>query len=264
MMVNQCESVCEDPENIVQRIREDRVRETEFTTNHPVVVDKTKSFKERAEIARIFSHTWRCIAQHPTLAPFHVGPAWLEFSQTMPWVLCRLASAVDNNQVRHYIVQGAFEELGGRDNREIHPELFKQSIGLVGVGEFRQAEFQSGPGVQRSINYLKYIVDNADSTAEVLGMCLGLEIPAIENIQTVFEGLTTDKSKREAVRNSPFFLIHYTVEEEHIRLNVSNFLRFCKSTSEVAAFSSGFNASIRFWRHFWQDVAWRIEEGAKH
>ena len=56
-----------------------------------------------------------------------------------------------------------------------------------------------------------------------------------EKLQNIFDQA---KEKQEKINKTKFFRIHNLIEEEHIRLNIANFLRFCpdETTKEKEEF----------------------------
>ena len=101
---------------------------------------------------------------------------------------------------------------------------------------------------------------DAKTDARVLGILLGLEIDAEENISTIASALSHDEKSKTIIDESPFFRIHRVAEVEHIRLDVSNFLRFCPTEQSKEDFMEGFDAAVQFWRFFWQGMTKIIDK----
>jgi hypothetical protein len=161
------------------------------------------------------------------------------------------ASKVRTNEIRHYIVQVAFEELGLRNVDQLHSKIFDDCLTMVGCTKEDQEAFHSNFNNVVPLNLLWDELQQTNSTEKILGIGLGLEIPALENIETLFNSLAHDSECKEKLQKSLFFRIHRINEEEHIRLNVANFLRFCPLEQQKSDFIEGFNLAINFWKIFW-------------
>jgi hypothetical protein len=244
-------------------LRNDRVKEQIYSFDHPLVIEWTDYFSKRAEIPSMFKGIWEEV-KHPKAAnAIVVGSLWNQFSAWVPKLLVLGAAKVSNNLLRHYLVQIVFEELGGRDENEIHSRLFEESIRQIGLD--RETENQLVQMADLSFFDLHYNeMNNSQSDSHVLGLNLGLEINAEENIDTLFRALAYNGDAHKLLENSMFFRIHRVVEEEHIRLNVANFLKFCPSDNEKDAFILGFDKSIKFWNSFWSLSTRLIKDNLNH
>jgi len=245
----------------IQTITLDRVEEWEFTCDHPQVMELSRVFREKAQLGASFDQVLESIRRDPKAGSLIVGAAWLEFTELVPWALCTLAGRVDNNLARHFVIQTAFEELGSRNRNAIHSDLFAQCIDQVGAGLSSTREWIATHPV-RALETLKQSVAQASCTTEVMGLCLGLELPANENIQTLVEGIGTSESLRDRLLKTSFFRIHRVVEDEHIRLSISNYLHFCRTQKARDQFTRSFDQGIRFWREYWGEVSQRIIRGS--
>ena len=163
-------------------------------------------------------------------------------------------------RLRHYIVQILFEELGTRNHRLIHSDIFLDTIESIGIeSEIRRRLIEKYLS-QFGFDSLISTMNEAENNSEILGILLGLEIDANENIQTVFNSLAFDAEIRFKIQNDSFFKIHRIAEDEHIRLDVANFLRFCRTSEEKDEFISGFDKAVKFWRGFWSAMVNVIDE----
>lgn len=235
----------------IQQLGYNSTVEEIYTHEHPEVVANTKQFQQRTTDALIFE-TYQTHHPKPSFQKAKVvGTQWHRFSSFMPWFLCQAAATVSTNEMRHYVIQTAFEELGMRDVSEIHPDMFWEACLLAGVTPNDRQRLDSEASIGQTLEYLKTNILAAHSDAEVMGMLLGLEIPAVENIETVYSALGHDKETLNKLDNGRFFPIHRQVEIEHVRLTVSNFLRFCKSKEAKVNFYDGFDKGIAFWKMFW-------------
>jgi hypothetical protein len=121
-------------------------------------------------------------------------------------------------------------------------------------------------GVTDSLTFLRKALLASSSDAEILGMMLCLEIPACENIETIFTALAYTKRLEQDLAETKFFKFHRQIEIEHIRLSVANFLRFCRTEKEREEFVRGCDQGLNFWSLFWSSVSEIIgtERGETH
>lgn len=232
-------------------IQLDRVVDKKFPLDHPEVIDWTNYFYKNATVPQIFQP----IHNNPLYGTIHstniVGSMWSIFSEFMPKFLCLAAAKVRNNEIRHYIVQVAFEELGSRNVDHLHSKMFDECLRMAGCTKEAQEIFNSNFKNIVPLQLLWDELEKTNSTETILGIGLGLEIPAVENIETIFHSLAHNEESKEKLQKSLFFRIHRVNEEEHIRLNVANFLRFCPEKRQKEDFIKGFNLAISFWKIFW-------------
>lgn len=226
-------------------------KEDVFVESHPDVIHWTKIFHDQVNKLNAFSEIEKSINKPSAQAATVVAIAWHRFSDFMPGFLCRAAAMVSTNTIRHYVIQTAFEELGMRDVNDIHPHMFWQAAELVGIRSTDKLRIAHLDQVDKVLADLEESLIQSNSDGEILGLLLGLEIPATENIETLFESMAHSTEAKEALTQSRFFTIHRQVEPEHVRLTVSNFLRFCSSQKDKERFQAGFENGIQFWKKFW-------------
>lgn len=205
-------------------------------------------FDEKARKAKIFDSTIASLNLNPKISSNVIGNKWLQFSTLMPKILCLLASKVDSNQARLRILKIAWEELGEGKAKHIHPETFKTCL------EFADVEIKTTIS-NANIQLEKYAEGNFSSTSEIFGLGLGLEIVAVQNIETVFSGLAHDSIAAVNLKETEFFKIHYQNEEGHIRHCIESFMKYCPDEKSKNDFLIGFENGLRFWRLFWYEVA---------
>lgn len=246
-------------QNLEMIVRSDRVFENFYDKDSPEVVQWTEYFTMRANIPEIFREVGKKISTKKFLHAEIVGTFWHHFSALAPQVMSIASAKVDNNLMRHYIVQIIFEELGTRNHRLIHPDLFLDAIESIGVTTERRKVLVMKHLSKLGFNNLTSIMNEAKSNSEILGILLGLEIDANENIQTIFDSLAFDDLATQKLNETPFFKIHRIAEDEHIRLDVANFLRFCKSDGEKEKFTQGFDKAVLFWKNYWDGMALIID-----
>lgn len=223
--------------------------ESIFTVNHPDVINWTNYFHQKMNEREIFENFTSNLPKNITTASI-VASGWHAFSIFMPQFLCQAAAMVSNNLARHYVVQGAFEELGMRDSTQIHPDLFWDAIMSAGITRNDIAASEESL-INAALSDLKAKLLSYKSDMQLFGVLLGLEIPAVENIETVFTSIAYNNDVKTMLAKSMFFILHREIEGEHIRLAVSNFLRFQQSKQDADDFVLGFMDGIQFWSDFW-------------
>ena len=141
-----------------------------------------------------------------------------------------------------------------RDVNEIHPEMFWQSAELVGITLEDRERIGKCSNIREVLSFLKASLLESESDTEVMGLLLGLEMPAVENIETVFSSLEYKDDLVKDLACHVFFRLHRVIENEHVRLTVSNFLRFCNHSRQKQEFIRGFDKGIEFWSKFWSEA----------
>jgi len=246
-------------EDIETIVRSERVFEETYDKDSLEVIEWTDFFSKRANIPTIFENVENRIVKKKFLHAEVVGTFWHHFSALAPQVMSIASARVDNNLMRHYIVQIIFEELGTRNHRFIHPDLFLDAIESLGVTHERRKELVKKHLPKLGFTELSSLMWEAKNNSEILGVLLGLEIDANENIQTIFDSLAYTEEIKEKLELTPFFKIHRIAEDEHIRLDVANFLRFCKTEEEKENFILGFDKAVKFWRNYWNAITQIID-----
>jgi hypothetical protein len=204
-----------------------------YTSDHPSVREMVKFFQLRYEKYSIFENFTTQVRMGPVLSRV-VASQWYQFSKFMPSFICRAASKVSNNEIRHYVIQTAFEELGMRDVTQIHCELFRQAVERIGINVDCSDDLSMYKPTHELLSWAWQRLESYTDDAAVLGILLGFEAPAQENISLILSSIAYDESSRRALENDLFFKIHFAVEDEHVRLTLANFLRFCESLSSKA------------------------------
>lgn len=187
-----------------------------------------------------------------------VGTQWYYFSSFMPWFLCQAAAKVSDNEKRHYVIQTAFEELGMHNVSEIHAEMFMDCLSYVGIDKTKRDALNISVQLSKSLTLLSESLLATNSDDVIFGMLLGLEIPAKENIETIYQSLCYQKNFESILANHKFFQLHRKIEIEHVQLTVSNFLRFCKNNKQKNDFHKGFDVGVQFWHMFWEGISAQI------
>ena len=228
----------------------DRVIEQVYINDHPELIQSLAYFDQIRLSLNIFevfeSSTPKTIRRAQTLAV-----TWNEFSSYMPKLLCLAAARLSSNEMRHYVIQTAYEELGMTDVNEIHPDMFFDSTRILGDLTEVVKSFARDERFVEVIKFLEKSILNYQSDDEILGMLLGLELPAVENIETLLNSLGYNNEVYNDFADHKFFKIHRTIEEFHIKRTVANFLRFCDTQTKKDRFLAGFEDGILFWRNFW-------------
>lgn len=225
-----------------------------YTMESEVIKEWTRFFTDRAYQVLDFSKFHKEVPRSNAKA-VAVSTQWYQFSAFMPYFLCQAAAFMSTNEKRHYVIQTAFEELGMRDVDEIHPEMFKQCCVEAGIpGEMFQKLSAHEP-VQALLLRLNDLMLASQDDDYIMGMLLGLELPAEDNISSIFHSCAFDSTAEAKLRTHKFFKLHMALECEHVRLTVSNFLRFSLATEAKNQFIAGFDEGIRFWVDYWQEMS---------
>jgi len=228
----------------------DKLFEPEFTSlAHPEIAKIQFEFRQRAHLDPLYTQVSIDLKNSKTKAT-RATAFWLEFSRQIPKVLSTLASKCESNLARHFMIQAAFEELGGRNRCHIHCDLFVQCLRQAG-SESEVLETHSEIFKNRIFTDLIEYASSCGNDQQIFGFAAGLELYANENINLVKVGAQKCAKFSEAVDRSEFFIIHDTVENEHIRSTLANYIRFCKTNVEKNNFVWAFDKSIDFWRRFW-------------
>lgn len=224
-----------------------------YTSKNSEIIEWTAYFHNTVRERKIFENFSTSLPRNFSTARA-VSTAWHLFSEFMPWFLCYSASKVSSNLARHYVIQTAFEELGMRDHKQIHSGIFWHAAKSIGVDIPDSTILQENSGVKKTLKYLKNKLLSYSSDMKIFGILLGLEMPAIENIETLYNAMSHNETASDILNKDLFFLLHREVEVEHVRLTVSNFLRFQNSQEDKDEFVIGFMDGINFWELFWREV----------
>ncbi|MBI4371046.1 MAG: iron-containing redox enzyme family protein [Elusimicrobia bacterium] len=225
-----------------------------YTADHPEVLRWTSHFEGLAAREGVFE-AFEAACPRSWRRATVVSALWHRFSSFMPWFLCQAAAMVSTNEKRHYVIQTAFEELGMRDAREIHCDMFWNAAAQAGVSEKDRAEVLADVPAATALASLRGALLSYGTDEEVLGILLGLEIPARENIETVFRSLAHDDGTAVALDAHRFFIFHRQIEIEHVRLTVANFVRYCRTEEQRRRFQRGFSNGLGFWSRFWNTAS---------
>ncbi len=236
-------------------VKTDKVFDNIFTIDSPEVIYWTNLFKDLANIDKMFMPISEINKSPSLLAATVVGTFWHQFSAMAPKVMCIGAGKLDSNEMRHYVIQPIYEELGKRRHQNIHPDKFLDCIREIGIYDEKRLSLIRQYSSRIPLLYLRNAMETASSDQEILGIFLGLEINAEENIETLIDSLSYNSIIRERVLNSWFFRVHRVAEEEHTRLNVANFLRFSPTEDQKAQFKKGFHKSVFFWKKYWEEIS---------
>ncbi len=233
----------------LNKILDDKVYEQAFSADHPEVLATVERLHLRQNVNKIFSDFNDSILKADDISALYVGATWSNFTAYVPKLLCGLASKAKSNLLRHYLIQTAFEELGGRNHKLIHCGLFDEAGSIIGF-DFRSSAKNIH---QESLVKLANILNHNLSDSEIIGVTLGLEFPANLNISTLIESIAHTPLLQARLLKTPFFQIHTLIEDEHIRLSVANLLRFCTRPNELDKALVRFDEAIAFWRLFWRE-----------
>lgn len=225
------------------------IPEQTYDYNNPEVIYWTRQFREFGQKRDVFVNINATIQYRRSReAAEAMARVWYDFSRHVPKFIARAVSQTDDPERQHHLIQIAYDELGGRNKKLIHSDLFVEALARAGVG------FTPGPHlspIRPVLEMLDESLVGAGSEEAIIGLLLSFEILAPENIETLFECLCFDESARAALTASPFFKIHRQDETEHIRHSVANFLRFCTTEEDRENFLRSFDDGLSFWVRFW-------------
>lgn len=229
-----------------------RERVHELRSEDLTVKDWTEHFLARSRREVIFKNIDPQRRRSRRIA-VAMGANWFRFSSWLPGFLSLSTAKLSDNLIRHYLIQIAFEELGGRKNDEIHCRLLEEVLAEIGISRSEMDQVNCEVQEQLCDRFYGALV-MANTDAEILGLNLGMEIIAEENIETLFSILAYSNEAADSLERSLYFKEHRAIEENHLRISVSNFLRFCDTDRDKARFINSFDSSIELWVSFWDGV----------
>ncbi|CAB3763127.1 iron-containing redox enzyme family protein [Paraburkholderia solisilvae] len=239
------------------------IPEMEYGYDHPEVIFWTRHFASEAHKRNVFANIKAALqSQRSPVAAQALATAWYDFTRYVPTFLTRAVAQTGDPERQHHLIQIAYDELGGRNKEFIHSQLFLKAIETIGL---KVAPRHSGSSIREVIQVLDATLAHTDSEAGIIGLLLSFEIIAEENIEMLFDGLCYSDDCAAALSDSAFFKVHRLDESEHIRHSVANFLRFCNTPAERAAFKQSFDQGVDYWRRFWDQCACLItlESGSR-
>jgi hypothetical protein len=257
-----CHNLSEDSKDVasgIERLGFDAIKEKIYGTSHPEIRQWTQFFKNRYRKLGIFENFERDHPERSSSKAVIVGVSWLQFSEFMPLLLCQAAAKVSSNLKRHYVIQTAYEELGMRSVDQIHAQIFWAAAEMAGAGEEDKKRLLASGLLDSCLHSLEKTLLGYEDDEHILGLLLGMEAPAVENIETLFRSLAHSSEVEATLDESEFFVLHRRHEPEHIRLAVSNFLRFCQDETSRARFIAGFDDGIQFWQSLWKKMSGLIQ-----
>lgn len=228
--------------------------ESLFPSDGPDVLKWVGFFQARFRSKKIFERFSAGLRSTGIEAKI-VAIAWHQFSEFMPYFLCQSCAQLSSNEKRHFAIQTAFEELGMRHADKIHHNMFWNAVVSCGLAH----EIECFEDVAVQIAWLKGKLKSSTSDAYILGLLMGLEGPAEENIECIFNSLAYHPAVGKQLAEHEFFVVHRQVEIEHVKLTVANFLRFCKTELDKNEFLLGFDEGVEFWSMFWGSVKYLIK-----
>lgn len=225
------------------------IPEQTYDYNHPEVIYWTRRFRDLGQKRDVFVNIHATIkARRSREAAEIMARVWCDFSRHVPKFIARAVSHTDDPERQHHLIQIAYDELGGRNKKLIHSNLFLEALAKIGIHFAPQSKLTP---IRSVLDMLDESLVGAGSEEAIIGLLLSFEILAPENIETLFECLCFDDASGELLSASPFFKIHRQDETEHIRHSVANFLRFCPTEDDKEKFLKAFDVGLSFWERFW-------------
>lgn len=211
-------------------------------------VELLGELREQADIPEIFSKIDFNLKNDDAKLRARCASCWEKFSNDMPTFLAKAASRLDDHRAKAAIVTTAWEELGEGDDRQNHAILFERAVNKSNIDPavLDKERKQVSPPLPSGLAL--------SSDRQIFGICVGLEIPANENISTLFNALCGVDGDHETIRNTQFFKIHFVNEDRHIAEGIGNAIRIYNVSTDDFEFMSGFRQASRFWRDYWRYV----------
>lgn len=199
-------------------------------------------FFEAARVFNVFE-----AAEAGKINPEFLAKAWFTFSKAMPSLLSMMAKRLSSIDMKSTFLSILDEEQGSGVNENAHYNLFRNSCLKVGL--------PCSEVHLNSLSRLSQIIEETKTDAKILGISLGLEIIANENIEELFRQITRDNNShyRNLLNGDDFFEIHFENEDEHIEKNLNNYFQYVGLSTENE-YLIGFYNSLQFWKDFWSEV----------
>ncbi|OUS00178.1 hypothetical protein A9Q84_03065 [Halobacteriovorax marinus] len=226
---------------------------TDLTTLHHAnndVAEARVELFEHAKSYKVFDHLKHIERSHQLRNV--CGSTWYYFSKKVPLLLLAIASQSGNRSFQENIEHVANDELGFGKPEQNHARLFKNSLEKCGLKFSKLSEINEYI-VNKEIDKLIENVKTDDHEYFFYGIVLGLEIVAYENIYTLLDLISLEQ--REEIIKTPYFSTHLIAEDEHINLNILNYLEASKENEKCSQYMDGFTAGLQFWQKFWLDVS---------
>lgn len=217
--------------------------------NQPDFANARKKFTEMARIDEIFLPFEKVKSDHKSL--LQAGIPWLFFSQKIPEVLRLVADYSTDEEFSKNIAHICEDELGFGNPKANHAKLFKDCLIVQGLSDEAIVKSLETNKNRKVLNLIEDVKTKNNEWFN-LGLILGLEIVAYENINTVLSLISLEDKLR--LFNMPYFKIHFVAEDEHINLNIQNYLGLSSSKEKRLLYLEGFNSGIEFWVDFWKPI----------
>ena len=218
--------------------------------------DLNNFFRKRAKIEQIFDHTNLTATPEAKIV---VGKMWYQFSKFMPFFLGIAAQKVVSRYERNHIKDIAFEEMGEGDYEKRHSETFLEAVSISNKNSqnWRKAIIEQESSIQMLLSALEQSARSAKGQKYIFGLCSGLEIPANENIEALFQAVRHDIDE-DKLESTEFFRVHRKNEDDHIEKSLKSF-KSILNKNQLNAFMDGFDNAILFWRSFWKMAAVEVK-----
>lgn len=227
-------------------------QESVYDYDHPEVVEYTSFFMKRADEFNAFDNINLIVKTQNSLQIAEVvANNWFAFTSFVPLFITKAVSKIEDPEQQHYLIQIAYDELGGQNKSLIHSKLFRLAL------EEANISCLEGDDTLKldALFFLEGILAKAKTEAEIIGLLLSFEIIAERNIETLYQGLCYSIESSQALDKSQFFKIHRCDESEHIRHSIANFIRFCQTETDINQALQFFDHGVSFWLNFWNHLA---------
>lgn len=217
-------------------------------------------FHKNEQVELIFINAKATFISLPELSHFIVGTRWLQFSEIMPLILSIMVQKASSNQERAKLAKTLYEELGEGNCENIHSNLYLNALLKSGL-DTKSIESANVRWPPTEIYSLISEFQTA-SSAKILGMSMGLELIAQENISMLALAFRLGAKNEVDLRTDLFFSIHFENEINHIKENLELYFNLT-SVAGRHEYIEGVNRSMQFWKQFWSNNIFMIQE-SKH
>ena len=176
----------------------------------------------------------------------------------MPFFFGIASQKITSENERKHIRDIAFEEMGEGYYEKRHSKTFLDATSMSNQNSinWKKVILEQDTPVEQLLLSLEQSAREAKDQEYIWGLCLGMEIPANENIEVLFQTVRYDIDE-EQLKATEFFKIHRQNEDKHIERNLKSFMSILNS-KQLNTFIDGFDHAILFWRDFWKMAAIQI------
>lgn len=187
---------------------------------------------------------------------FYGGLSWLYFSRKIIDLLEFVASQASLDFMKKNISAILEDEIGLK-GEQAHFEMYEDALKRVYL---KETDYSIASQWKSSLAFEQLLNETKSESCEYfnLGLILGLEIPANENIEMSLRIICNEEEEQE-ISKMKYFLVHMVAEDEHINRNVLNYLNLT-SMVQRSQYLKGFRRGVDFWNIYWHKVAEKVTQ----